>query len=378
MRSWIAIFSILAVLTLTSCSSEKKTEQPGNDAIPVRVGEIRHVKDYELISVSGTVASPDAPVVVSFLVSGKVVQVGPREGEYVQKGQLLAAIDPTDYTLGVQAASAQAGQARIALERTRDEYGRMKFLFESRSLAANDFEKFKAAYMSAKQQLDQAVANEKLSQKRFTDASLYSSVSGFISKRAIEPGELASPGHPVFEIVKLDPVEISVGVPETDIHLVRIGQTAALKIPALPGDAFQGAVRVINVSADPGTRTYMTRITVPNPGHTLRIGMVAEAQIQGDRKLDLMTLPAEAIVCDPQGATVVFVYYPDQGRVYAKRVEMGTVYGRDFAIKSGLSGNESIVLAGQEKLRDGVRVSVTAENAPAGTMAAPEAKEGAK
>ena len=260
-------------------------------------------KGLRIISVSGTVASPDAPVVVSFLVSGKVVQVGPREGEYVQKGQLLAAIDPTDYTLGVQAASAQAGQARIALERARDEYGRMKFLFESRSLAANDFEKFKAAYMSAKQQLDQAVANEKLSQKRLTDASLYSSVSGFISKRAIEPGELASPGHPVFEIVKLDPVEISVGVPETDIHLVRIGQTAALKIPALPGEVFQGAVRVINVSADPGTRTYMTRITVPNPGHTLRIGMVAEARIQGDRRLDLMTLPAEAIVCDPQGAT---------------------------------------------------------------------------
>jgi multidrug efflux pump subunit AcrA (membrane-fusion protein) len=106
--------------------------------------------------------------------------------------------------------------------------------------------------------------------------------------------------------------------------------------------------------------------------------MVAEARIQGDRRLDLMTLPAEAIVCDPQGATVVFVYYPDQGRVYAKRVETQTVHGGEIAIKSGLSGNESIVLAGQEKLRDGVRVSVTAENAPAGPMVAPEAKEGAK
>src|SRR5208337_3158233 len=376
MRSSIAIFSILAVLMLSCCSSEKKTEQPGNAAIPVRIGEIRHVQDYELISVSGTVASPDAPAGVSFLVSGKVVQVGPREGEYVKKGQLMAAIDPTDYTLAVQAASAQVGQARIALERTRDEYGRMKFLFESRSLPANDFEKFKAGYLSAKQQLDQAAANEKLSRKRLTDASLYAPVDGFISKRTIEPGEVASPGHAVFEIVKLDPVEISVGVPETDIHLVRIGQTAALKIPAVPGEVFQGTVRVINVSADPGTRTYMTRITVPNPGHTLRIGMVAEARIQGDRRLDLMTLPAEAIVCDPQGATVVFVYYPDQGRVYARRVETGTVHGREIAVKSGLSGNESIVLAGQERLRDGVRVSATAENAQAGTPAEPEAKEG--
>ena len=366
MRSSVVLFSILALLTLSSCSAEKQAEQT-TDKIPVRIGGIRHVQDHELVSVSGTVASPDAPAGVSFLVSGKVVHVGPREGEYVKKGQLLAAIDPTDYTLTVQAAAAQAGQARIALERTKSEYGRMKFLFESRSLAANDFEKFKAAYMTAKQQLAQAAANEKLSQKHLTDASLYAPVNGFVSKRAIEPGETASPGRPVFEIVSLDPVEISVGVPETDIHLVRIAQTAAIKIPALPGKVFQGTVRVINVSADPSTRTYMTRITVPNPGHILRVGMVAVAQIQGDRLLDIMTLPAEAIVRDPQGATVVFIYYSDQKCVYARKVGVGTVYGREIAIKSGLSGDESIVLAGQEKLRDGVSVSVTAENPPGAT-----------
>lgn len=376
MRSFIAICATLALLTLISCSSEKPAEQTADRAIPVKVGSIRHVQDHERVSVSGTVASPDAPAAVSFLVSGKVVQVGPREGEHVDKGQLLAAIDPTDYTLSVQAASAQVKQARIGIERSGDEYGRMKFLFESRSLAANDFEKFKAAYLTAQQLLDQAVANEKLSQKRLTDASLYAPGSGFISKRSIEPGEMASPGRPVFEIVKLDPVEISVGVPETDIHLVRLGQTAVIKIPALPGELFRGTVRVINVSADPSTRTYMTRITVPNPKQILRVGMVAEAQIRGDRMLDLMTLPAEAIVRDPQGATVVFVYYPDQGRVYARRVETGTVHGREIAIKSGLSGNESVVLAGQEKLRDGVKVSVTAENTQAGVPGAPEAQEG--
>ncbi|MEN6438317.1 MAG: efflux RND transporter periplasmic adaptor subunit [Syntrophobacter sp.] len=375
MRSSIAILSILALFVLSSCSSDTKTEQAANSAIPVRIGKIKQVREPERISVSGTVASPDAPAAVSFLVSGKVIRVGPREGEHVQKDQLLAAIDPTDYNLAVQAASAQVGQARIALDRSKDEYGRMKFLYESRSLAGNDFEKFKAAYLSAKQQLDQATANEKLSKKRLNDASLYAPISGFISKRSIEPGETASPGRPVFEIVTLDPVEMSVGVPETDIHLVRIGQTATIKIPALPGDIFEGTVRVIGVSADPNTRTYMTRITVPNPRHILRVGMVAEAHIQGDRILDLMTLPAEAFVRDPQGATMVFVYYPDQGRVYARRVGTGTVHGREIVVKSGLSGDESIVLAGQEKLRDGVSVSATAESYPSGDPGARGANE---
>jgi len=363
MRFLSAVSFVLTLLVLTSCSQDKSSEQPAAKAIPIKTGKVRHVQKHESVSVSGTVTSPDEPVPVSFLVSGKVIQVVPREGDYIEKGQLLAVIDPTDYTLSLQAASAQVGQAKIALNRSKDEYARMKFLYESRSLAENDFEKYKATFLSAKQQTDQAIANEKLARKRLSDASLYAPVSGFISKRSIEPGQTASSGSPVFEIVKLDPVEINAGVPETDIHLVRVGQTAAVTIPALPTESFEGKVRVVNVSADPNTRTFMTRIVVPNPTHILRVGMVAEARIQGDRVIDLMTLPAETILRDPQGATIVFVYYPEQGRVYSRRVETGVVYGREIAIKSGLSGDEAIVFAGQEKLRDGAVVSLEGESA---------------
>jgi multidrug efflux pump subunit AcrA (membrane-fusion protein) len=119
----------------------------------------------------------------------------------------------------------------------------------------------------------------------------------------------------------------------------------------------------------------MTRIVVPNPTHILRVGMVAEARIEGDRVADLMTLPAEAILRDPQGATIVFVYYPEQGRVYSKRVETGGLYGREIAIKSGLSGDEAIVLAGQERLRDGALVSLTGETAPEEPQGMPGGKE---
>jgi multidrug efflux pump subunit AcrA (membrane-fusion protein) len=84
--------------------------------------------------------------------------------------------------------------------------------------------------------------------------------------------------------------------------------------------------------------------------------MIAEAQIRSDRMLDAMTLPGESVVHDPQGATIVFVYFPAQKRVYAKRVDTGTVYGREIQIKSGLTGDESIVLAGQDRLRDGIAV----------------------
>jgi RND family efflux transporter MFP subunit len=254
----------------------------------------------------------------------------------------------------------------------------MKMLYDSKSLAPNDFQKYKAAYEHAKQDYEQAkaggqkedkalakasynqaAAQLEVARKALSDATLCAPTSGYIAKRSIEPGDTAAPGRPVFEILQMDPVEVNVGVPETDVHLVRIGQKADISVPALPGKTFQGTVRVINVSADPSTRTYMTRISVANPEHSLRVGMVAEATVRGDRTIAMATLPGDAVVRDPQGATQVYVYYPDQKRVYAKRVEIGAAVNKNVEIKSGLSGSELIVLAGQTKLKNGQSVAAT-------------------
>lgn len=383
--------------SLSACTSEQHKKESNGEAVPVTVGRVRHVQERETVSVSGTVATPNSPANVSFLVSGKVVFVGPREGEYVRKGQVLASIDPTDFNLSVKGAAAQAAtaqaamekamnsarpelleQARIGFERAEDEYRRMKMLYDSKSLAPNDFQKYKAAYEHAKQDYEQAkaggqkedkalskasynqaVAHLDVARKALSDATLSAPVSGYIAKRSIEPGDTATPGRTVFEIVQIDPVEVNVGVPETDVHLVKIGQNADIAVPALPGKSYQGKVRVINISADPNTRTYMTRISVPNPEHSLRVGMVAEATIRGDRTVSMVTLPGDAVVRDAQGATQVYVYYPDQKRVYAKRVEIGAAVNKNIEIKSGLSGNELIVLAGQTKLKNGQAVSAT-------------------
>ena len=372
MKPIVIIVTGLLMMTLVACSSSKTPEQAVSTPINVKIGKVHPVEDHEEVVLSGTVGSPAAPSNLSFLVSGKVIQVSPREGDYIRKGQLLASIDPTDYQLALTAATKQADMAQIASERAEDEHRRMKMLYDSKSLAPNDYEKYRSAYESARKQYEQAMASEKIFRKHLTDAELHSPVNGFVSKRSIEPGEMASPGRPVFEIVNLDTVEISVGVPETDVHSVRDGQKATITLPALPGESFDGVVRLVNVSADPGTRTFMTRISIPNPKHTLQIGMVAEARIREDKVVKMLTAPIEAIVRDPQGATMVYVYYPEQKRVYAKRVEIGTPHGRDLEIRSGLTGDEWIVLVGQPQLRDGSVV------AAAETTEQPEATIGGR
>lgn len=362
LRSIAFLFLILSICIFASCSTGAKQESK-TEPVSVVVGTVNHGEYNQTIFVSGSVVSPDAPSTLTFLVPGKVLFVGPREGDYVRKGQKMAEVDPLDYRLGAAAAAAQHDQAKVGLRRAEEEHGRMKYLYDSKSLAPNDYEKFKAALDSAGEQVRQAAANDRLAQKRLSDSTLVAPIDGYVDMRGIEPGETASPGRSVFRIVRLNPVEVNVGVPETDLQLVRVGQKTVVTIPALPGQSFEGTIRLINVAADPGTRTYMTRISLPNPENVLKIGMVAEAKIEGDRRVSMMTVPGEAIVRDAQGATTVFVHYPEQQRVYSKRVKVGSLHGTEVEIKEGLSGNESVVIAGQDYLRDGMPVTIASRQA---------------
>ncbi|WP_319524484.1 efflux RND transporter periplasmic adaptor subunit [uncultured Desulfosarcina sp.] len=354
------ILFVLAVLLIAACSDKKPVDSVAPDPVPIAVAAVERVVQDRTVDVSGSVVSKDNPVRVAFLVAGKVIRVEPREGDLVTCGQVLAAIDPVDYRLAVKAAAAQVSEARIARKQAADELARMRYLFERKSLAPNDFEKFEAKWRLSESKLEEAEAGLAIQQKRLADASLKAPMDGFVTRRMVEPGQTVSAGMPAFEIATLDPVEIQVGVPETDIARVRAGQKAAITVAALGGETFEGTVRLVNVGADPETRTYMTRILVPNPEHRLRLGMVAKAGIDVGEQMEAMVLPATAIVRDPRKITIVYVYYPDRQCVYGTRVTVGRVLGQKVTIVSGLSGDEQVVVAGQDKLRDGARVSVTA------------------
>lgn len=338
---------------LLACGHHGGTD-PAERKAPIAVAKASRVQELERISVSGTLTPQGGSSMVGFQVPGRALKVLFREGEPVRQGQVLAILDAENLTHALEAARAQVAAAKAGADQADQEYHRMKQLFDSQSLAANDFAKFTAARDATRQQFEQASAGEGVARKNLAEAHLVAPINGFIAKRMLEPGVMVGAGQPVFEIAQMDPIEVNVGIPETDVRLVKVGQSASVTIPAWPGRSFQGTVRVVNVSADPASRTYMARVSVPNPQRELRVGMVAEVSITGSQRLDMLMVPADAIVRDPQGAPLVFQYFPDQKRVYSKRVEIGSFYGRDVQVKSGLQGQESIVVAGQNMLRNGM------------------------
>jgi multidrug efflux pump subunit AcrA (membrane-fusion protein) len=387
---------VVVALFLGGCGRQSASaDRAQPDPIAVRIATPKHVRVPAEVVVSGTVETPSAPTSVGFLVSGKVIRVGPREGDFVKAGEVLAVIDPADFQFAVEAAVAQSAlaraqnekasvsarpevveQARANLSQAEDEFRRMKTLYEKKSLAPNDFKKYETAYTNAQQQygqakegeqqedkaaakaaLEQAEAAERIARKRLSDSTLIAPISGFVSKRSIEVGAKATPDTPVFTIVELDPVEIQVGIPETDIRLIRRGQKAIVMASAFPGKNFSGEVHLVNVSAEPQTRTYMARIRVPNPEGKLLVGMITEARIMGDGQIDVLTLPGTSITRDPQGATQVYVYFSNEKRVYARRVGTAGVTGQDIQIVDGIKDTDWVVVAGQQLVREGSLVN---------------------
>ncbi|HWQ52592.1 MAG TPA: efflux RND transporter periplasmic adaptor subunit [Bryobacteraceae bacterium] len=392
---------LVAVVVLSSALLSCRGAKTGGDAaaretpVSVRVERPERIERPVLVAASGTVEAHET-VDLGFQVAGRVARVGVEEGQPIRKGQILAELDATDYRFGLEGAEAQASaaratldkarntarpeeleQAKAAYDRAQDDYNRYRQLYERKSMAPVDFAKVEAAWRAARAQyemaqngarkedraaasaaLDQAQAQVAVNRKRMADTRLTAPIAGIIARRGVDPGEMVSAGMPVFTIVNMSPTRVRVGIPETDIGRVHIGQRATVTVPALDEAAFQGKVDVVGVAADPNSRTFTAKIVVPNPGNALKAGMIAEVGIEGAGTINVLTVPGEAIERDPQGATLVYVYYRDRGRVHARRVEIGTVRGQRIEIRSGLAGDEQVVVAGRQKLREGAAVEV--------------------
>jgi multidrug efflux pump subunit AcrA (membrane-fusion protein) len=379
---------LLALLSLAGCGPKKPlaADQP----VPVRLRQPNHVQQPVSVAASGAVEA-NVTAQSAFQIAGRVARVYVEEGQAVTKGQVLAELDSTDYRNAYEATAgqadaaratsnkAQAGlriqeleEARIDFERWQSEYTRMKLLYDRKSLAANDFEKIEAGYKAAQQRYEMArqgtrseekdsaggqsraaTAQMREAAKRLADCQLRAPITGFVGMRRIDVGDTVAAGMPVIGVLDLNPVKVRVAIPESEIGKVEQGARANVTIPSLDGRAFEGKVEAVGVAADPASRTYTVKIAVQNPEHLLRAGMVSQARMYGSKKIDAITVPAEAIVRDARGVTQVFVYEPSARRVYARRVEVGLPVASEIEIRSGLTGGEQVVVAGQQNVREG-------------------------
>jgi membrane fusion protein (multidrug efflux system) len=387
---WVVVLAGLAA-AMQGCG--RKTAVAPEQPIPVQVRKPAVVERAEIVRVGGNVEAYETSE-IGFQVAGRVKRVLVEEGQAVAAGQVLAELDPVDYRLGAEIADneaaaaramaekARAGarrqeleQAKAALEQAEDEYRRMKVLYERKSLAPNDFKKIETHWRVARERYEEALegarredreaaeakarqaeANARLNRKRLEDTQLRAPVAGVVARRLADTGEMIAAGMPVVVLMRLNPARVHVGVPEAEIGKVKTGLRARVRIPSLGGREFPARVELVGFAAEPQSRTFPVRLLAPNPALELRAGMIAEAEIDSDARVKVRTVPADAVWRDPQGVTHVYVYSPGKGRVYARRVRTGRGAGREVEIVEGLEADDLVVVGGQHKVKDGVRV----------------------
>jgi membrane fusion protein (multidrug efflux system) len=344
----VSVLGLAAMLMLPSRGSN--AQEPATDAsIPVLVRSPAHLVRSNYVALSGDVEG-SRTASIGFIVPGVVAHVDPKEGDFVREGQVLATLDKTEYDINVEMAAAQR-------ERAEDEYKRAKVVFESHGIPENDFNKAGTAVRLAR-------AQEAMARKKLQDTRLVAPMSGMLARRGIEPGEQVGPGMPVFTIAQIDPVQVRVGVPESEISRIAVGGRALVTIPSLKGASFVGRVRLVGIASDPASRTYTAKVELSNSGHMLRPGMIAEVRINGSESVDALTIPAEAVVRDASGILRVFVYDAKSVRVYSHRVSIGAAYGQEVEVREGVAAGDMVVIGGQHRVREGSRVSAKVVSAP--------------
>ena len=205
-------------------------------------------------------------------------------------------------------------------------------------------------------QLKNAQAAVRAQGVRVNDTSVRAGISGTINKKMVEPGMVVSPGTPLFEIVNINSLKLSVLVDESQIGKIQIGQEVPIKVNVLPEDSFVGRITFIAPKSDTSLN-FPVEIEVQNRGN-LKAGMYATATFKtnnGAETQNMLTVPAEAFV---NGVSSGQLFVVQNGIAKLIKVTIGKVYGDKVQVLSGLKGGEQVVTSGQINLDNGSKVNI--------------------
>jgi membrane fusion protein (multidrug efflux system) len=339
------IVLLLTGLLASSCEDKAGLATTATDAnrppaITVSVITVKPERVRDVIFLPGTTeAWQDVQVAAD--TAGRIEWIGPREGERVNKGDLLIKID-------VSALKAALDHAEAQFQLADDLYQRRRRLYERKIIA--------------KEELDQSATQVKLASTdweqikvKYNHGFPRSPISGIINHLYVDAGEFIDTGKPIADIVNIDRIKINVRVPELDIRFVLEGQKTPVRIDAFPERTLSGVVDFVAFKADPATKTFLVRSLIENSFADIRPGMIGRVAFVRRIIADALLAPLFALV-DKGGERLVFV--ENDGVAQSRTVSIGVIEGDRIQITSGLSPGDRLIVKGHTEVEDGMKVSV--------------------
>jgi RND family efflux transporter MFP subunit len=319
----------------SNSSSQNATEAP-EEVIPnveVTVSQVRDVPQENTYA-----ATVQAWAVNNIMPQsgGRIRRVNVEVGDYVSKGQVLAEMDRL-----------QLEQMELQVQNDEIEYERLKGLYEEGGVSKSDFETAELGYKVRRTNLSNLREN----------TILRSPISGYVTARNFDAGDMFSLSAPLFVVQQVTPVKLLVGISESEYTRVAKGDEVSLTVDAIPGRTFTGKVERLHPTMDAATHTFKAEVRVPNTDRVLRPGMYARVTVNfGTRRS--VVVPDQALV-KQEGTGTRFIYVlQEDGTVRYLPVKTGRHIGTEYEITEGLQDGQTIVVKGHTALRDGVKVNV--------------------
>ena len=338
---------------LVSCGGAPRSaaaERPAAVAAPVAVAALAETPEFA--SATGEVAPYERANPGTKLL-GRVERVFAREGDAVRAGQTLAALDAADVRAQVGLADAAVASAQAQYDNAAAMYRRIQTLAARGSATAKNLEDAAAGNAMAAAGLAQAQAGAAAARATLAYAEVKAPISGLVSAKRIEVGDMAAPGAPLFTIDDVSRVKVLAELAEADLAGVVPGAPARARIDAL-GREFAATVDRVSPAGDPRSRTFEVQIVVDNKDGALRPGMYARALFpKAPRKA--LFVPKSALTT--RGELVGLYALDDEGAARLRWVRVGREDGDKVEVLCGLAAGERYVAAPPAELVDGAPVA---------------------
>ncbi|MDH6313513.1 RND family efflux transporter MFP subunit [Parabacteroides sp. PFB2-10] len=330
----LSVIPVAAVVLLMSCSGNKVQEQTVEEKVKVKL-ETVHMQEVDQIaeftaSVEANISNMIAPQAPARI--GKLhVEVGDR----VRAGQLLATMDET-----------QLRQTQIQLENLETEFKRIDELYKVGGVSQSAWEGQKMALDLQKTALKNLEENNKL----------VSPISGIVTARNYDNGDMYSGAQPVYTVEQINPVKLIVNVSESYFTLVSKGKEVDVRLDVYGDEVFKGQVNLVYPTIDPLTRTFQVEIKLNNNDQRVRPGMFARVVMHFGAK-EHVVIPDQAVV-KQAGSGDRYVYIYKNGKVSYDKIELGRRMDNRYEVISGVKDGDQVVTTGQNRLTNGMEVDI--------------------
>ncbi len=327
--------SIIAAVALTSCGKKEQVNAVEEEELPIVTVDFAHSMEVPQNKVYTANVEAENINNIAPASPNRIKRINVEVGDHVRAGQELVVLDKSNID-----------QLRINLEQIEREYNRAVQLLEIGAGTQQAVDQLKAQLDAAKSQYDNLLEN----------TVLRSPITGVVTARNYDPGDMTG-SLPVLTVGQLTPVvKVMINVSENDLATLNAGQDVEVTFDAFPGETFQGKVQRIYPTVDTATRTFEVEVRIANGQERLKPGMFARVSIDlGSR--NNVVVPDRAVV-KQTGSGNKYVYVLNGSTVSYKRVELGRRLDNAYELISGIEDGDTVVITGQSRLADGVRVEV--------------------